>query len=123
MMLSQVTQRLDNFKDSIRRTASRAFLDLVREVVADTIANGSPGPKVEGTQTIGLHIHETMRLQLLNEQQRWGIKGYRNTVYTALRIGLELLKASDTVVSVPPASVSAGSESEAEQDAERLNRG
>jgi hypothetical protein len=93
MMLSQVTQRLSKLDEQVQRRVAQGYASAAREIVAGIVSVGSPRRGVL-IQTLGLHIPETMRLQLLHEKKRWGLRTYRDVCYVALQIGLEILKAN-----------------------------
>lgn len=102
-MLSQVNRRLSALADKYKTN-----MDLVREIVSGIVNVGSP-QRGAGIQTLGIHIPDPMRKELLREGERWGLRTYRDVCYVALQVGLELLKATPTgqTVSEPPRVVPA----------------
>ncbi len=100
MMLDQVVRRQEVLVERLG-VAKNVLRERVRAHVASVRRSGSPSVTAELVRTIGLHIPEHERSRLVAQQKRWGFSNYRDTVYTALLIGLDAL--CDTLPEAPPA--------------------
>ena len=90
MMLDTIVARQEKLVRKI--TAGRSeFTTTMRVIFARVREMGSP-KGAAGDQTVGVHIDEPLRLQLRVLQKAWGFKGYRDTVYAVICLGVEVLK-------------------------------
>lgn len=89
MMLEQIERK----QEAMRKMLQDSWLsDMVAGVVGLVWKEGSPKSDLRTNSTIGVHIQFDLRMRLRAQQERWGFNTYRDTVYTAVRVGLEALE-------------------------------
>lgn len=89
MMLAQIERK----QEALKKMLEDSWLSrVVHETVARVFEQGSPKSDLRTNSTIGVHIQFDVRDRLRAQQKRWGFDTYRDTVYTAVRIGLEAME-------------------------------
>lgn len=90
MMLAEIERK----QEAMRKMLQDSWLsDVVAKVTGLVLKEGSPRTDLRTNSTIGVHIQFDVRERLRAQQKRWRFDTYRDTVYAAMRIGLEALES------------------------------
>lgn len=91
-MLSQIVEKQRQQVEKMATTAEN-LQKLVREsLFADVPVMPLKNSPETGLRTIGLPIPDYLRIRLLAQKERLGLRSYKATIFAALRIGLTVLE-------------------------------